>query len=152
MQIVGEIVSIMLPGLCLETLNESDREIHTEEGRDGKSEWRKEGRMRRGNVLGVVKCTILIKSRAHFNSIMSLRLEAKGVVPGDWLHHLCCDAKYKRTVFNQVSWESFLLCSKKKDLPSCQKHLTAAVLTKVNYLATRVCVSVTFHSCPPEGL
>ncbi len=39
--------------------------------------------MRRGNSLGVVKCTILIKSRAHFNSIMSLRLEAKGVVPGD---------------------------------------------------------------------
>lgn len=80
MQIVGEIASIMLQGLCLETLNESDREGYTVEGRDGKSEWRKEGN--EGNSLGVVKCTILI--RAHFNSIMSLRLGAKGGCAG-WL-------------------------------------------------------------------
>lgn len=51
-------------------------------------EGRKEGRGGReegdeGNSLGVVKCAILIKCRAHFNSIMSLRLEDKGVVPGD---------------------------------------------------------------------
>lgn len=79
MQIVYDITSIMLQGLCLQTVNESDREGCKEEGRDGKSGRRKEGGGgREGNSLGVVKCTILIKGRAHFNSIMSLRLGAKG--------------------------------------------------------------------------
>lgn len=44
-----------------------------QKGSDGKDKGRSEG-----NSLGVVKCTMLIKGRPHFNSIMSLRLGAKG--------------------------------------------------------------------------
>lgn len=78
MQIVVDIASIVLKG-CLEAVNECNREGYKEEGRNVKSGWRKEGGGgREENSLGVVKCTILIKGRAHFNSIMSLRLGAKG--------------------------------------------------------------------------